>query len=71
MTAVKERAVNIIQLMPEQEVMQFVIKNEHYEKPGTQTAKSGKRKLGIGDGKYKIPDDINAYDDEIAEMFGV
>ena len=39
MTAVKERAVNIIQLMPEQEVMQFVIKNEHYEKELKQTYK--------------------------------
>ena len=30
-----------------------------------------KRKLGIAEGKYKIPDDINIYDDEIVEMFGV
>ena len=71
MTAVRQRAVNIIQLMPEAEVMQFVLKNEQYEKSTVQTAKPGKRKLGLGDGKYKIPDDINAYDDEIAEMFGV
>ena len=28
-------------------------------------------KLGIADGKYHIPDDINQYDDQIAEMFGV
>lgn len=69
MTAVKQRAVNIIQLMPETEVMQFVIKNEHYEKSATEKPK--KRKLGIADGKYKFPDDINAYDDEIAGLFGV
>ncbi len=25
--------------------------------------------LGLAEGKYKIPDDINAYDDEIAGMF--
>ena len=25
--------------------------------------------FGLAEGKYKIPDDINAYDDEIAEMF--
>ena len=29
------------------------------------------RKLGVANGKYDIPDDINALDDEIAEMFGV
>ncbi len=29
------------------------------------------RILGISDGKYKYPDDINAYDDEIAELFDV
>ena len=26
-------------------------------------------KLGIADGKYNIPDDINQNDDEIAELF--
>ncbi|MBR0125031.1 MAG: DUF2281 domain-containing protein [Treponema sp.] len=25
--------------------------------------------MGLGEGKYKIPDDINAYDDEVAESF--
>ena len=30
-----------------------------------------KRTLGIANGKYKIPDDIDASNDEIAEMFGV
>lgn len=24
---------------------------------------------GLAEGKYKIPDDINAFDDEIADMF--
>lgn len=28
-------------------------------------------KLGIADGKYRIPENINESDDEIAEMFGV
>ena len=26
--------------------------------------------LGLADGKYHIPEDINQYDNEIAEMFG-
>ena len=30
-----------------------------------------KRKLGIANGKYRIPDNIDECNDEIAEMFGV
>lgn len=30
-----------------------------------------KRTLGIANGKYEIPDDIDESNDEIAEMFGV
>lgn len=30
-----------------------------------------KRTLGMANGKYKIPDDIDQCNDEIAEMFGV
>ena len=29
------------------------------------------KKIGIADGEYNIPDDINVYDDEIARMFGI
>lgn len=28
-------------------------------------------RLGIADGKYNIPDDINQDDDKVAELFGV
>ncbi len=35
------------------------------------SAKKGKRTLGIANGKYTIPDDIDGCNDEIAEMFGV
>lgn len=34
-------------------------------------AQPRKRRLGIADGKYDIPDDIDFCNDEIAEMFGV
>jgi len=30
-----------------------------------------KREIGIANGKYNIPDDIDADNDKIAEMFGV
>lgn len=35
------------------------------------SAAGRKRTLGIANGKYKIPDNIDENNDEIAEMFGV
>ncbi len=35
------------------------------------SASGSGRKLGIANGKYLIPDDIDECNDEIAEMFGV
>lgn len=32
---------------------------------------NGRRTLGLANGKYVIPDDIDACNDEIIEMFGV
>ena len=38
---------------------------------GCQDEPDGRHvKFGIAKGKWKYPDDINAYDDEVAEMFG-
>ncbi len=34
------------------------------------SSSASKRTLGIADGQYVIPDDIDACNDEIAEMFG-
>ena len=30
-----------------------------------------KRTLGIADGKFRIPDDFDKHNDEIASMFGI
>ncbi len=35
------------------------------------TSSQSKRTLGIANGKYTIPDDIDGSNDEISEMFGV
>ena len=35
------------------------------------SSNNSKRRLGIANGKYKIPDDIDESNDEIAELFGV
>ena len=46
----------------EEQAMPFKI---HLSSPGT------KRTLGIANGQYTIPDDIDGSNDEISEMFGV
>lgn len=46
MIPVKQRAINIINVMPETEVMQFVIQNKHYEKPEA----SGHKKVSLEEG---------------------
>ena len=46
MTAVKQRAINTINMMPETEVMQFVIKNKQYEEPETTSRKKVTRQEG-------------------------
>ena len=46
MTAVKQRAINIINVMPETEVMQFVIKNKKYEEPKA----TGRKKVSLEEG---------------------
>ena len=35
------------------------------------SSNNSKRRLGIANGKYKIPDDIDESNDEIVELFGV
>ena len=77
MTAVKERFMQILPQiqkdypqMPDSDVQQMI--NIYVEwKPKQEQEEPIERQLGLGDGKYKIPDDINAYDDEIAELFDV
>ena len=66
MTAARQRAINIIQLMPEPEVVQFVIKNARYEKP----EKYGRNevRIGVAKGKFKAPDDFDANNDEVYAM---
>ncbi len=46
MTAVKQRAINIISAMPEAEVMQFVIKYKQYEEPKATNRKKVTRQEG-------------------------
>ena len=75
MTAVKEQFMQMLPQsspgVPDDEVRYMINILAKWNKPEEPAMAPRKCRLGIGDGKYKIPDDINAYDDETAEMFGV
>ncbi len=66
MTAARQRAINIINLMPEAEIEKFIALNYHYEQP-QQTVDTSKR-IGAGRGKFNIPDDFDSGNEEIYDM---
>ena len=71
-TAVKER---LVELLPEIPDLIPNITDDQAEQVFniffTVKPDIGGISLGIAEGQYKIPEDINAFDDEIEEMFGV
>ncbi len=78
---VQQEAICMINSMPDDTVGIIVellkrIKVSDSHSDDRQTAggiqiRSSKRRLGIADGLYNIPDNIDACNDEIAQMFGV
>ena len=66
MTVARQRAIDIINLVPEERLPEVINLIVRYEEPKNNM---GKIKLGIAEGKYRIPTDINAFDEEIAELF--
>lgn len=75
MTTVKEQFMQMLPQslseVPDDEVQYMINILVKWNKPEESVTVPRKRKLGLGDGKYKIPNDVNAYDDEIVEMFGI
>lgn len=78
---VQQEAIRMINSMPEETVGILVEllkrmkaddshSNDHHA-AGNIPIQPHKRKLGIADGMYSIPDSIDACNDEIARMFGV
>ena len=78
---VQEEAIRMINSMPEETVgilVEFLKRIQANEKPSDDRhavpaarVQQPVRKLGIADGRYNIPDNIDACNDEIAQMFGV
>ena len=78
---VQEEAIRMINSLPEDTVgilVEFLKRIKVNEKPFDDNQDAGAvrvqqrgRKLGIADGRYNIPDNIDACNDEIAQMFGV
>ena len=78
---VQQEAIRMINNMPDETVgilvellKRMTIKDGFQadrQAAGNMQIKPSKRKLGIADGMYDIPDDIDTCNDEIARMFGV
>ena len=78
---VQQEAIRMINNMPDEtvtvlvELLKRMTMEDGYsadrQVEGSMQIRPSKRRLGIADGMYKIPDDIDACNDEIARMFGV
>ena len=78
---VQQEAIRMINSMPDDavgilvEFLKRMMSNESHPEDsrvsGDMRIQKPKRKLGIADGMYNIPDSIDACNDEIARMFGV
>lgn len=78
---VRQEAIRMINNMPDDtvsillELLKRMKKNDsdpvELQASGDELTRPKKRRLGIADGKYNIPDNIDVCNDEIAKMFGV
>ncbi len=76
---VQQEAIRIINSMPDDtvnilvELLKRMMANDSHsvDSRTSRDTQSPKRRLGIADGRYNIPDNIDACNDEIAKMFGV
>lgn len=71
-----ETVVMKLRSVPEQYLNQVsdfldLILNQRENSEGSPRKPSGHPILGLAEGEFTYPDDINLYDDEIAEMFEV
>ena len=72
--SVKQEAALLINDLPDETVGMIIklLKSLIPRKEGTAVDVSRKKvRLGIADGRYAIPDDIDSCNEEIARMFGV
>ena len=75
---IQQEAVSLINSMPEDSVtviVELLRRMKHDSDLSDNVTQSTQRKnrrvLGLAEGKYSIPDDIDACNGEIAQMFGV
>ena len=78
---VQQEAIRIINSMPDETVgilveflKQTMVNGSRFDErrvAGETRSPRSKRKLGIAEGMYRIPENIDACNDEIAQMFGV
>ncbi|MCR5789141.1 MAG: hypothetical protein K6G83_04560 [Lachnospiraceae bacterium] len=78
---VQQEAIRMINNMPDDtvvilvELLKRMMENDRHsgdlQTAGDVRVKSPRIKLGIADGMYSIPDNIDICNEEIAQMFGV
>lgn len=78
---VQQEAIHMINSMPDDAVgllveflKRMTVNDSHSDDrrvAGEMRIQPHRRKLGIADGMYNIPDSIDTCNDEIAQMFGV
>ena len=77
---VQQEAIRMINSMPDDTVgilveflKQMMANDSRFDRrvAGEMRIQQTGRKLGIADGMYRIPESIDACNDEIAQMFGV
>lgn len=73
----KQEAAMLINSLPDDavgeiiEILKKMIPQKQEKTHNMKVSTARKVRLGLADGKYAIPDDIDACNSEIAEMFGV
>ena len=73
---VQQEAIRMINSMPDDTVgilVEFLKRMKENDCRTTENVQNRphKRKLGIADGMYSVPESIDACNDEIAQLFGV
>lgn len=66
-----EKTIKIAYTLPKTQQDSLAVIVEQFCKSVTVDNKAKKKVVGIADGKYKVPDDLSVYDEEVAKLFGI
>lgn len=70
MSILQEQAIKLIGSLPDDRVEILIQVMQGFVTP-ISIENENNRRIGVAKGKFDVPDDIDAGNEEIAEMFGV